>query len=95
MPKRQCKAIAKRSGKQCTKSAIRGGTVVRVPRGGAPQVKAAAAAPWRPLRLGGRHRPPGLMVEGDPTTHLLDVIAYQAGMVAFWRAQVEAVEPMT
>ena len=24
MPKRQCKAIAKRSGKQCTKSAIRG-----------------------------------------------------------------------
>ena len=32
------------------------------------------------------------MVEGDLTTHLLDVIAYQAGMVAFWRAQVEAVE---
>ena len=50
MPKRQCKAIAKRSGKQCTKSAIRGGTVLS-PTGRRSQVKAAAAAPWRPLRL--------------------------------------------
>ena len=32
------------------------------------------------------------MVEGDLTTHLLDVIAYQAGMVAFGALQVEAVE---
>lgn len=92
MPKRQCKAIAKRSGKQCTKSAIRGGTVCESHGGGAPQVKAAAARALAAAKAKAATARLGLMVEGDPTTHLLDVIAYQAGMVAFWRAQVEAVE---
>ena len=92
MPKRQCKAIAKRSGKQCTKAAIRGGTVCESHGGGAPQVKAAAARALAAAKASAATARLGLRVEGDPIAHMLDVIAYQAGMVAYWRSVVEALD---
>ncbi len=92
MPKRQCKAIAKRSGKQCTKAAIRGGTVCESHGGGAPQVKAAAARALATAKASAATARLGLRVEGDPIAHMLDVIAYQAGLVAYWRERVEALD---
>lgn len=40
--KNQCSAHSTRSGEQCRKAAIRGGTVCRTHGGGAPQVREAA-----------------------------------------------------
>jgi hypothetical protein len=42
-PERRCKAKSHRTGKQCAKSAINGGTVCRTHGGAAPQVKRKAA----------------------------------------------------
>ncbi len=46
----QCKARSKRSGVQCKRSAIAGGTVCRMHGGGAPQVQAKAAERLKALQ---------------------------------------------
>ena len=88
----RCIAKAKSTGEQCQRSAIAGGTVCRVHGGATKAAKAAAARQLEAERAAAAVARIGLRVEGDPIAHMLDVIAYQAGMVAYWRSVVEALD---
>ena len=94
---RSCSAHRKSDGEPCPTAPLDGGKVCRMHGGGARQNREAAAkrlekaktealAEKLLLKIG--HR-----VERDPVAHLLDVISYQAGIVAYWRAQVEDIAP--
>ena len=88
----RCIAKAKSTGEQCQRSAIAGGTVCRVHGGATKAAKAAAARQLEAERAAAAVARIGLRVEGDPIAHMLDVIAYQAGMVAYWRSVVESLD---
>ena len=88
----QCIATSRRSGERCKRPALAGATVCSKHGGSAPQVKAAAARRVEAERAAAAVARIGLRVEGDPIAHMLDVIAYQAGMVAYWRSVVEALD---
>ena len=88
----QCIATSRRSGERCKRHALAGATVCSKHGGSAPQVKAAAARRVEAERAAAAVARIGLRVEGDPIAHMLDVIAYQAGMVAYWRSVVEALD---
>lgn len=92
----QCAATSRRSGERCKRGATPGATVCYKHGGGAPQVRAAAARRLEETKATARAAAAlariGERVDGDPTAHILDVIAYQAGLVAYWRSQVEAIE---
>ena len=94
---RSCSVHRKSDGEPCPTAPLDGGKVCRMHGGGARQNREAAAkrlekaktealAEKLLLKIG--HR-----VERDPVAHLLDVISYQAGIVAYWRAQVEDIAP--
>lgn len=88
----QCIATSRRSGERCKRPALAGATVCSKHGGSAPQVKAAAARRVEQAKASAATARLGLRVEGDPIAHMLDVIAYQAGMVAYWRSVVEAID---
>jgi len=88
----QCTATSRRSGERCKRAASIGATVCAKHGAGAPQVKAAAARRIEQAKAAAALARIGQRVEGDPQALMLDVIAYQGGLVAFWRAQVEGIE---
>ena len=88
----QCTATSRRSGERCKRHAHPGATVCVKHGAGAPAVKAAAARRLEAAKASAALARIGQRVDADPLAQLLDVIAYQGGLVAFWRAQVEAIE---
>ena len=87
----QCIATSRRSGQRCKRPALVGATVCSKHGGSAPQVKAAAARRVEAMKATAALARIGARVEGDPIVLLLDVIAYQAGLVAYWRGRVEQI----
>lgn len=88
----QCTATSRRSGERCKRHAHPGATVCVKHGAGAPAVKAAAARRLEAAKASAALARIGQRVDADPLAQLLDVIAYQGGLVAFWRTQVEAIE---
>ena len=93
----KCSAKAKRTGKQCGKAAMRGGSVCRSHGGSAPQIRAKAAervalAEAEKLQAAelARAERLGLIdpAEGDPVRRLLEAVERQAMLVAFWGLKV-------
>lgn len=86
----RCTAKSSRSGEQCKRDAIRGGTVCATHGGRAPQVKAAAA---ERVARDNAERTARRMVERsgedrDPIEHLLDSMYLADGLVRVWGAMV-------
>lgn len=88
----QCIATSRRSGERCKRPALVGATVCSKHGGSAPQVKAAAARRVEAMKASAALARIGQRVDADPQAHLLDVIAYQAGLVAYWRERVESLD---
>lgn len=87
----QCIATSRRSGQRCKRPALVGATVCSKHGGSAPQVKAAAARRVEAMKASAALARIGARAEGDPIALMLDVIAYQAGLVAYWRGRVEQI----
>lgn len=88
----RCTAKSKQSGQRCLNPRLPGATVCRMHGGQARQVKAAAAerlARAAATREAARF---GVPVDVDPGTALLDLVHWQAGIVAYWRDQVTRIE---
>lgn len=86
---RRCTATSQQSGSRCKKAAIRGGTVCQSHGGGAPAVKAAAAARLTRTAAENQVATLGLPVDIEPQRALLDEVHRAAGAVA-WIAGIVA-----
>lgn len=90
--RQRCTAKAKQSGQQCKAWAVPGATVCRTHGGRAPQV--LAKAKQRVTEAEARADVARFAARTDihPAEALLELVQYQAGVVAYWRARVEQVE---
>lgn len=80
------------TGRTCQKYAIEGGTVCRSHGGNAPQVRAAAEARLAEQRAMAEVQRLGLPVEVDPVQALLEDLYEKAGLCAWLRVEVEALD---
>lgn len=85
----RCKATA-RSGEQCRRPSMKGGTVCASHGGKSPQAKAAAARRLAEQEAAKAMRLFAAPVEIDPARALVELVQWTAGEVAYWREQVRA-----
>ena len=85
----RCKATA-RSGEQCRRPSMKGGTVCASHGGKSPQVKAAAARRLAEQEAAKAARLFAAPVDIDPARALVELVQWTAGEVAYWREQVRA-----
>lgn len=85
----RCKATA-RSGEQCRRPSMKGGTVCASHGGKSPQVKAAAARRLAEQEAAKAVRLFAAPVDIDPARALVELVQWTAGEVAYWREQVRA-----
>ncbi len=85
----RCKATA-RSGEQCRRPSMKGGTVCASHGGKSPQAKAAAARRLAEQEAAKAVRLFATPVDIDPARALVELVQWTAGEVAYWREQVRA-----
>lgn len=85
----RCKATA-RSGEQCRRPSMKGGTVCASHGGKSPQAKAAAARRLAEEKAAKAMRLFAEPVDIDPARALVELVQWTAGEVAYWREQVRA-----
>lgn len=83
----RCKATA-RSGEQCRRPSMKGGTVCASHGGKSPQAKAAAARRLAEEKAAKAMRLFAEPVDIDPARALVELVQWTAGEVAYWREQV-------
>lgn len=84
----RCKATA-RSGEQCRRPSMKGGTVCASHGGKSPQAKAAAARRLAEQEAAKAVRLFAAPVDIDPARALVELVQWTAGEVAYWRTQVQ------
>jgi hypothetical protein len=90
---RQCTGTSRRTGKRCTRSAMKGQSVCYTHGGAAKQNRRAAA---RRLALGEARAEltrMGVPIEVDPAEAMLEMVCEAAGNVAFLRGRVADLRP--
>lgn len=85
----RCKATA-RSGEQCRRPSMKGGTVCASHGGKSPQAKAAAARRLAEQEAAKAARLFAAPVDIDPARALVELVQWTAGEVTYWREQVRA-----
>ncbi len=91
-PSVQCRATIKRTGRQCSNTAIAGALVCRVHGGSAPQVKAKAAARIAEHQARLAAEKLAVPIDTTPEQALIDEVKRAAGMVAFYQARIEEID---
>ena len=91
---RGCQAHKKaaRGGGPCLATPVPGGTVCKWHGGNSPSAKAAATKRLATLAAAEQVARLGLRVDIHPADALIDLVHWTAGEVAYWRAQVVAIE---
>lgn len=91
---RGCQAHKKaaRGGGPCLATPVPGGTVCKWHGGNSPSAKAAASKRLATLAAAEQVARLGLRVDIHPADALIDLVHWTAGEVAYWRAQVVAIE---
>ena len=91
---RGCQAHKKeaRGGGPCLATPVPGGTVCKWHGGNSPSAKAAATKRLATLAAAEQVARLGLRVDIHPADVLIDLVHWTAGEVAYWRAQVVAIE---
>lgn len=91
---RGCQAHKKaaRGGGPCLREPIPGGTVCKWHGGNSPRAQAAATQRLATIAAAEQVARLGLRVDIHPADALIDLVHWTAGEVAYWRAQVVAIE---
>ncbi|MFK5689584.1 HGGxSTG domain-containing protein [Ornithinimicrobium sp. LYQ92] len=87
----RCKAISKRTGNQCARTPIPGGTVCRWHGGSAPAVKAAADRRVQEATARADATRFAARTDIHPAEALVELVQYQAGIVTYWRQRIQDV----
>lgn len=88
----QCTATSKQTGQRCKRPPTPGHAVCKIHGSGSPQAKAKAAQ--RLAEQAARADVARFAARTDlhPAEALLDLVHYQAGVVAYWRSRVDQLE---